>query len=264
MKVISEFQGEHSWLSNFIGGVEQRYQSAKCLLREDADKVLMMMPGEAKRYVKGVPHRPDWLEVNLGIMEELVLEKFSKEPYRTRLLNTGDAILEEGNRWHDTFWGICPPMIGVGQNQLGKIIMAVREKLKMVTITRSQLHHPHLPGINAGGVLDITVKSARGQASKLAPTWSLVSQYKSGKISARQYCDVYIAQLSKLSEEGYFEKLAKWAEPHGKLELCCYCKDGEFCHTYIVADYICAHYPELFVWAGDQAGINKVIAAYAA
>ena len=45
----------------------------------------------------------------------------------SRLINTGDAILIEGNTWGDTYWGVCD---GVGENRLGKLLMEVREECK--------------------------------------------------------------------------------------------------------------------------------------
>ena len=44
-----------------------------------------------------------------------------------KLLGTGDTYLEEGNTWNDTFWGVCN---GVGENNLGRILMEVREELR--------------------------------------------------------------------------------------------------------------------------------------
>lgn len=41
---------------------------------------------------------------------------------------TGDAELIEGNHWGDTFWGVCN---GVGQNNLGKLLMAIRSENRM-------------------------------------------------------------------------------------------------------------------------------------
>ena len=45
-----------------------------------------------------------------------------------KLLDTGDAILIEGNDWGDRYWGVCD---GVGQNKLGLILMGLRKKMKM-------------------------------------------------------------------------------------------------------------------------------------
>lgn len=60
-------------------------------------------------------------------MYEIVLAKFTQNPeLLDKLKATGDAILIEGNYWHDTFWGVCE---GKGKNYLGKIIMKIRAEL---------------------------------------------------------------------------------------------------------------------------------------
>jgi predicted NAD-dependent protein-ADP-ribosyltransferase YbiA (DUF1768 family) len=60
-------------------------------------------------------------------MLTLLREKFRDWNLRDRLLNTGDAILIEGNTWHDTYWGhcICPRCHG-GANFLGILLTQVR------------------------------------------------------------------------------------------------------------------------------------------
>ena len=45
------------------------------------------------------------------------------------LLATKEAVLKEGNTWNDVFWGISLKT-GRGENNLGKILMRVREKLR--------------------------------------------------------------------------------------------------------------------------------------
>lgn len=127
--MIREFQGDYRFLSNFIGGVEQRYQAAKCVEDVDRFKILRMSPGDAKRYAKTVKIRPDWNQIKLELMEKFVRDKFQKEPFRSRLIATGDEILQEGNYWSDTFWGV-DLRTGRGENHLGKIIMNVRKELK--------------------------------------------------------------------------------------------------------------------------------------
>ena len=49
------------------------------------------------------------------------------ETLKTNLLKTGDAMLIEGNTWGDRIWG---QVNGVGENNLGKILMRIREELK--------------------------------------------------------------------------------------------------------------------------------------
>ena len=69
--------------------------------------------------------RPDWENIKINVMASLVAQKFMQPHLRDMLLATGDAKLIEGNTWGDRFWGQCS---GVGENQLGKILM-LRESL---------------------------------------------------------------------------------------------------------------------------------------
>ena len=72
--------------------------------------------------------RTDWEQIKVGVMKDLVLQKFTKhKELKEKLLATGDAYLEETNTWNDIFWGVCK---GKGQNHLGKILMEVRKEIK--------------------------------------------------------------------------------------------------------------------------------------
>ncbi|CAM0109837.1 hypothetical protein VPH166E361_0119 [Vibrio phage 166E36-1] len=48
---------------------------------------------------------------------------------RSKLLDTSDVELVEGNWWGDKYWGVCLKT-GEGENNLGKLLMKVREDLK--------------------------------------------------------------------------------------------------------------------------------------
>jgi hypothetical protein len=61
-------------------------------------------------------------QVNLDIMENLLLQKFQEEPWRQRLLATGDLPLHEIGR--PGFWTLA------GDDQLGKLLMRVRDHLR--------------------------------------------------------------------------------------------------------------------------------------
>jgi hypothetical protein len=43
------------------------------------------------------------------------------------LLDTSDKVLIEENNWNDTFWGVCN---GVGENNLGRLLMQVRGEIQ--------------------------------------------------------------------------------------------------------------------------------------
>ena len=60
-------------------------------------------------------------------MYEICKIKFTTNPnLAKRLLDTGDEELIEGNDWNDIFWGVCN---GKGENNLGKILMRIRNEL---------------------------------------------------------------------------------------------------------------------------------------
>jgi len=71
--------------------------------------------------------RPDWTEVKLNEMEFVLQQKFSHPELLAMLLATGDMELIEYNDWDDTYWGVCN---GVGENNLGKLLMRIREEAK--------------------------------------------------------------------------------------------------------------------------------------
>ena len=84
-------------------------------------------PGQVKRFGRTLKIRKDWDDVKLDVMLWGVREKFKKEELKELLLSTDEQPLIEGNWWNDTYWGVCK---GVGENNLGKILMQVREEVK--------------------------------------------------------------------------------------------------------------------------------------
>ena len=139
MNKIESFQGSYRFLSNFYyapieyrefkpESVEVAYQATKCTDYEDMIMILHMNSWSAKQAGKRVEIREDWDEIKVPAMEQLVFRKF--ETYsglRQLLLGTYPSILEEGNTWGDTFWGVCD---GVGENHLGRILMEIRSLLR--------------------------------------------------------------------------------------------------------------------------------------
>lgn len=95
------------------------------------NKCLSMSPGDVKKASRFISVREDWESVKLSVMYELLKQKFTQEPFRTDLLNTGGENIVEGNRWNDTFWGVdVKATPNVGENWLGRLIMDIRTKLK--------------------------------------------------------------------------------------------------------------------------------------
>lgn len=140
--MIDKFFGEYRFLSNFwpckvefdgeiYDSVEHAYQAAKTLNKDHRDMIRSSKtPGEAKKLGKKIHIREDWEYFKIHIMSNLVAQKFRmNEDLANMLLATGDEELVEGNTWGDTFWGTCK---GTGHNHLGKILMGVRQELKMI------------------------------------------------------------------------------------------------------------------------------------
>jgi ribA/ribD-fused uncharacterized protein len=139
--IISSFFGEYRFLSNFETSphgipyeglayptVEHAYQAAKTLNQAQRVRICNLpTPGQAKRAGRHLDLREDWEEVKVSVMRTLLEEKFTDPGHRMKLLETGDAVLVEGNTWGDTFWGVCE---GKGKNVLGRLLMALRSKLR--------------------------------------------------------------------------------------------------------------------------------------
>jgi hypothetical protein len=138
-KVIGEFRGEYRFLSNFwlceiayegerYASTEHAFQAAKTFNQSDRARIRKMSCTEAKRYGRKVQLIEGWENKKVGIMEDLVLQKFVVHAdLQEKLLATGDAELIEGNDWGDVEWG---QVNGVGKNHLGKILMRVRKKIR--------------------------------------------------------------------------------------------------------------------------------------
>jgi ribA/ribD-fused uncharacterized protein len=134
-----EFRKEFAFLSNmsdsiivwnnlYFSCVESAYQASKTNSRSEAEKFQSMTGSEAKKHSKVITVRKNWNDIKYDIMAQLVFQKFLiHKDLREKLLNTGDIYLEETNSWNDTYWGVCK---GIGENNLGKILMNTREYFK--------------------------------------------------------------------------------------------------------------------------------------
>lgn len=72
--------------------------------------------------------RPDWDDVKVDKMREIIRAKADQHEYvRRKLLATGDRELIEDS-WRDDFWGWGPN--GDGENMLGKLWMEIRAELR--------------------------------------------------------------------------------------------------------------------------------------
>lgn len=109
--------------------VEAAYQAQKPITIEECEMIWKAKtPREAKDLGMKVSLRPDWEQVKFDIMKECVLAKFLQHSdLKELLLSTADEYIIEDSP-ADAVWG-CGAN-GNGQNNLGKILMEVREILR--------------------------------------------------------------------------------------------------------------------------------------
>lgn len=143
MKDITNFRNEYAFLSNFYHApfttpsgvvwptVEHAFQA--CKTDDPAERLYIQeasSPRQAKQRGRHVNLRPNWAEVKVRWMHQLVYLKFKQNKgLCDKLLATGDAHIAEYNTWGDRFWGV-DKCTGQGHNELGKILMQVRKALK--------------------------------------------------------------------------------------------------------------------------------------
>ncbi len=163
--MIERFIEQYRWLSNFweveieyegvvYPSVEHYYVAIKINepqkftiieIGEDGKprpKIISFDTQEAREFVsrlatagkaKGLGRdeiniRKDWDDIKVSVMEYGLRQKYSQEPFMTKLIETGDEHIQEGNTWKDVFWGVNVDT-GEGKNVLGKLIMKIRDDI---------------------------------------------------------------------------------------------------------------------------------------
>lgn len=143
---VISFTGENHFLSNFYPhpmewrgttarAAEYHYNAAKTLVLSEREKVYAApTPGKAKQIGQRVTLRPNWDDrVRFDQMYSILRAKFADPRLQALLLSTGDALLVEGNNWHDQLWGDCNcPRHAKwpGKNMLGVMLMHIRSELR--------------------------------------------------------------------------------------------------------------------------------------
>lgn len=144
---IKGFFGDYRFLSNMTPchvwyefvlypSVENAYMAAKVIPKE-RHHFVFYTPKEAKlnwrKHTRVDPTAEEWDARKLGVMRQCLLQKFSTDIHnlhlRRRLLDTGCKYLEEINWWGDVFYGVNYKT-GAGENNLGKLLMEIRETIK--------------------------------------------------------------------------------------------------------------------------------------
>jgi len=138
---IRGFFGQFRFLSNFYvlengiwfeeltyPSVEHAYQAAKWPFNM-REQFIDVTAGKAKYLGKAATglNIKKWNKNKVELMRSLVFQKFEKNyKLRKMLMEMEGYVLDERNSWGDTFWGTNEQ--GEGENNLGKILMNVRDK----------------------------------------------------------------------------------------------------------------------------------------
>lgn len=185
---INDFRGENEYLTNFYPSivvvdneayptVEHAFQAAKTDDLTLKAKIRSASTArEAKKIGSTVPLIQDWDQKRLDVMASLVNQKFTEHlDLKLRLLATGNRELIQGNTYKDRFWG--QDQSGVGENHLGKILMAVRAQIRAAEGTSLQVLVKFLQDRKLN---DMTSKLEA--LVKFAETCSTVADYDSSGI----------------------------------------------------------------------------------
>jgi ribA/ribD-fused uncharacterized protein len=144
---VKQFRGEYNFLSNFHPCRVKIMHEGKVYYFPSAEHAFMfhkapdnpawlqtcldsrVTPADIKRLGRKVKiTQPDWMNYRKEAMLKVVYAKFRYNPeLASKLLNTKGEI-KEGNNWGDVYWGV-DINTGEGENNLGKILMQVREML---------------------------------------------------------------------------------------------------------------------------------------
>lgn len=141
---IVRFDDNFFFLSNFyeapvtvgnltFGSTEAAFQGSKYKAAlvgqkeqyEFLNDMIEANPSQSKKLGKRLMIDLDkWESIKVQCMREVVKAKFDQhDDLRLKLIETGAALLVEGNNWKDFFWGRCD---GKGLNVLGSILMELR------------------------------------------------------------------------------------------------------------------------------------------
>lgn len=148
--VIDSFRGAYADFSNFplrpvayqraiYPSKEHAFAAAKTLDPAESGRIAAASTAAAAKDLgRRVTLRPEWdALVRYEAMQEILANDFDRRrnppTQHDLLLSTGDALLVEGNTWHDEHWGRCAcakHAANPGLNHLGRELMALRGRLR--------------------------------------------------------------------------------------------------------------------------------------
>lgn len=120
--------------------VEHYYQAQKFVATQKENLMVVIRevptPEDAALIGRDCHHklRADWESVKAQIMEKAVRTKFMSHPdLQEILLNTAEELIVEDSPT-DYYWGCGESK--TGQNQLGKILMKIRQEIRQRQLTK--------------------------------------------------------------------------------------------------------------------------------
>lgn len=266
-RVISEFQGEYRFLSNFwmtpvthegrlYPSSEHAYMAAKTLdpaLR--ASIAQAPTPYDAKAIGKTIRLRKDWEIVKFEVMVEILRSKFLNPLMGSKLLATGNAILQKGNWHNDTVWGICLKT-GEGQNLLGQALTLVREELRPLAdefarqVKAIALESTQEPARQEGRpevkVVNLHTGGQGEYIGRGSPLGNKVPVGSEGREVAIARYKVWLTERLAAGDEKVrqeMNRLYQLAKKTGSLNLCCFCAP-KACHGDVIRDLLLAKYDQ--------------------
>lgn len=134
-----------NWFSNFLPldqpftykdgitytTVENFFQAMKTKDLELRKQIAAATPSQAKKLGRKLQLRENWQDISLQVMEYALRIKFAPgTSWYDKLMATGDEEIVEWSNWGDRRWG--KTLDGVGENQLGKLLMKIRDEYKSI------------------------------------------------------------------------------------------------------------------------------------
>lgn len=137
--VIAEFKGENYYLSNFypcrveVDGIiyssaEAAFQAGK--VSSTIRPAFSVLSADAAKWLGHLVKIDEkrWMQERDSWMFYILTHKFSQNAdLKIKLKQTGNQYLQEGNTWHDIYWGV-DSQTGKGENKLGQLLMELRRQ----------------------------------------------------------------------------------------------------------------------------------------
>lgn len=125
------YKARHFIYGKWWNTTEASYQAQKTNVESEVLAIQQAeKPMQARNLGQKVSLRENWDMIKDRIMYECVLAKFLQHSdLRKQLMETGDEeLVEDTKSTNDMYWGCGTD--GTGRNELGKILMRIRQELK--------------------------------------------------------------------------------------------------------------------------------------